>query len=313
MDIFFTTFTAVSTLLIIGILGFWLLSRRIIVGDVLGPLGVLAIDIALPCLIFTNILSNFHPEVYPLWWTLPLWWVFITLFFGIMALASSLISRKTSRREFRFSLFFHNGIFFPLAIIASLFGTESPYLADLFLFTLFYPAFFFNTAPLFFGKRVEVSNLTRLFNPVLVATVVALAFRLTGAHLYVPEFVTSGLKMVGNMSIPLLMIILGGNIFLDMQKQGNPAVLETLKFIGMKNIVFPLITLGVLILLHPPFHIALIIMIQSAVPPITAVPILAEREGGDRAIVNQFMVASFGLSLITLPLMILLFSTYVPK
>jgi predicted permease len=313
MNIFITTFTAVGTLLIIGILGFWLLSRRILVDNVLGPLSVLAIDIALPCLIFTNILTQFNPEKYPLWWTLPFYWIGFTIFFWIMSATSTIIAEKTTHREFRFSLFFHNGIFFPLAIIAEIFGPQSPYMVDLFLYTLFYPAFFFNTAPLFFGKKIHSLNWPRIFNPVLVATVLAVAFTLSGAHQYVPTFITSGLALVGNMAVPLLMIILGGNIFLDMQKSGRLAIKETLKFICIKNIIFPVVTLGVLVLLHPPYYIALIIMIQSAVPPITAVPIVAEREGGDRSIVNQFMVASFGISLITLPLMILLFSRIFPQ
>ncbi len=310
MNILITTFTAVGTLFIIGMLGFWLLSRRILIDNVLGPLSVLAIDIALPCLIFTNILTQFNPEKYPLWWTLPFWWIGVTAFFWIMTSAVSMISRKTSRSEFRFSLFFQNGIFFPLAIIVELYGTHSPYVVDLFFFTLFYPAFFFNTAPLFFGKKVLSLNWVRVFNPILAATILAVAFRLIGVQWFIPEFVVSGMNLVGNMAVPLLMIILGGNIFLDMQKHGPIAVKETLKFISMKNIIFPLVTLGVLILLNPPYYIALIIMIQSAVPPITAVPILAEREGGDRTIVNQFMVASFGISLITIPIMILLFSRF---
>ncbi|MGC9325864.1 MAG: AEC family transporter [Desulfomonilia bacterium] len=310
MNILITTFTAVGTLFIIGILGFWLLSRRILIDNVLGPLGVLAIDIALPCLIFANILRNFHPEKYPLWWTLPVWWIGFTAFTWVMTTVLSTLSRKPTRKEFRFSLFFQNGIFFPLAIIAELYGTESPYVVDLFFFTLFYPAFFFNTAPLFFGKKVQSLNRRAILNPILIATILAVALRLFGFHQFVPEFVVSGMSLVGNMAVPLLMIILGGNIFLDMQKHGRIAVLETVKFISIKNLILPLVTLGVLILLNPPYHIALIIMIQSAVPPITAVPILTEREGGDRTIVNQFMVASFGISLITIPIMILLFSRF---
>jgi len=310
MNLFIATFTAVGTLLVIGLLGFWLLSRRILIENAIGPLSVLAIDIALPCLIFANIIRNFNPEDYSLWWTLPIWWIGFTIFLWVITTVLTVISRKTVRREFRFSLFFHNGIFFPLAIIVELFGTDSTYVVELFLFTLFYPAFFFNTAPLFFGKKVQSLDWSRIFNPILAATVIAIITRLTGAHEFVPVFVVSGLSLVGNMAVPLLMIILGGNIFLDLQKSGKIAVFECLKFVGMKNIVFPLVTLGVLILLSPPYHIALIIMIQSAVPPITAVPILAEREGGDRTIVNQFMVASFGISLITLPVMILLFGRF---
>jgi len=56
MNLFFTTFTAIGTLFIIGLVGFTVLSRRILIGNALGPLSVLAIDIALPCLLFSRFL-----------------------------------------------------------------------------------------------------------------------------------------------------------------------------------------------------------------------------------------------------------------
>ncbi|MGC9323749.1 MAG: AEC family transporter [Desulfomonilia bacterium] len=307
MNLFITTFTAVATLLTIGIVGFWLLSRRILIENLLGPLSVLAIDIALPCLIFVNILQNFDPERYPLWWTLPLWWIAFTGVAGTLSFVSARLSSYPFRREFRFALFFQNGIFFPLAIIAEMYTASSPYLVDLFLFTIFYPAFFFNTAPMFFGKKIRSLDMKRIINPVLGATILAVTLRMAGLHAAVPEFITSGLRLIGAMAVPLLMIILGGNIFIDMQKQDKLNIGETVKFVLLKNIIFPLAVLGVLILVHPPYHISLIVMIQSAVPPITAVPILTEREGGNRAIVNQFMVASFLVSLVTLPLVLALF------
>ena len=55
------------------------------------------------------------------------------------------------------------------------------------------------------------------------------------------------------------------------------------------------------------YLIALIIILQSAIPPITAVPLVTEWVNGDRAIVSQFIVASFAFSLISLPAMIYLF------
>jgi predicted permease len=63
-------------------------------------------------------------------------------------------------------------------------------------------------------------------------------------------------------------------------------------------------------MIRPPYPVALIIVLQSAVPPITAVPIVVERAGGNRNIVNQFMFTSFVLSLATIPLTIYLFGRF---
>jgi predicted permease len=53
-------------------------------------------------------------------------------------------------------------------------------------------------------------------------------------------------------------------------------------------------------------------ILQSAVPPITAVPLFVERFGGNRSLVNQFMFTSFIFSLVTIPCSIYLFRYFFP-
>jgi len=311
VNLFMTTFESVAVLLGMGILGFWIIRRRIVPGDILGLLSPLALDIALPSLIFVNILRNFSPAECPDWWQLPLWWVFFTaVAAGLTFVGMSLSERKT-QREFGVSLFYQNAIFFPLAIIAGTYGDKSPYLAFLFLFTVFYPAFFFSTYHLFFqGKRRRGLNWKKIIHPVLIVTVVAVIIRLVQVQDKVPNFLISILTLLGGMTLPLLMIILGGNIYMDFQKKGRIQIMEIVKFVIIKNIVFPLVFLGIVILLHPAYHIALLILLQGAVPTVTAVPLVTERSGGNRAITNQFLVVSFILSLISIPMMVSLFSTF---
>jgi predicted permease len=307
VSFFVTTFTAVAMLLFIGIVGYWMLSRKVIAGAVLGPLSVLAIDIALPCLTFVGILTNFHPEKDASWWTLPFWWIGTTVFFLVLTFACSTVARGAYRREFKVSLLFQNGIFFPLAIIVEMYGAHSPLLVDLFLFTLLYPAFFFNVSPLFFNKGLKVDP-AKVFNPVLIATVLAMLIRLLNLSGYIPGFLIDGLRLVGAMAVPLLMLVLGGNVYLDMKGNERPAYREIAKFVLMKNLIFPLVTLAMLAILKPGYALAFIIMMQASVPPVTAIPIITEREGGNRNIVNQFMVASFLFALVSMPFMLMLFS-----
>lgn len=77
MDLFITTFESVAVLLGIGIIGFWIIRKKILPGNILGLLSPLALEIALPSLIFVNIISNFEPAEFPDWWQLPLWWGFL--------------------------------------------------------------------------------------------------------------------------------------------------------------------------------------------------------------------------------------------
>jgi len=313
MDLFITTFESVVVLLGIGLIGFWIIKRKIVPGNIIGLLSPLALDIALPCLIFVSLINNFKPQENPTWWQLPLWWGFFTLIALGLTFLFTLISKKETRREFAISLFYQNAIFFPLAIFTGLFSDESVYISFLFIFTIFYAALFFSTYFLFFQKRQKhMLNWKRIIHPVIIATIIALIIRLAEVQYAVPNFIIRILTLLGGMTIPLIMIILGGNIYVDFQKKGKIQSFEIAKFVLIKNILFPIIFLGIILLLKPvlSYSIALIIILQSAVPPITAVPLVTERVNGNRAIVNQFVVFSFAFSLISIPTMIYLLDIF---
>jgi predicted permease len=315
VNIFVVVLQSVLALIGIGILGFWILKRGIIPEHVIVFLSRLAIDIALPCVVFAGIMLNFEPKKMPDWWQLPLWWAAFECVAFLLVLVAKLISQRDTRGEFALSLFFQNGFFFPLIIISGLFGAGSPYVVQLFIFIIFNPVLFFTTAHLFFkksGVTTQKVNMARVVNPVLIATGLAVSMRLMGLEGYLPRFVTTMLTMLGGMTLPLLMIILGGSLYIDFQKKGKIYFGEILKFILLKNFLFPLVFIGLLILLQPSYNIALILFLESAVPPITASPVHIEREEGNVSIANQFILASFAVSVVSIPLMFTLFSMAFP-
>ena len=307
MDLFISTFESVCVLLGLGFLGFLVISRRILPQKALGFLSPLALDIALPSLVFVNIISNFRPAEFTDWWTLPLWWLGFTFFAGTMTGALMFLSAKNSRREFALSLFFQNAFFFPFGIITGLYGAESTYLVSLFLFIMFFPSLFFSTYHLFFNNNGKKLRWERIINNVLIATLAATVIRLAGFNTYIPGFVLSALEMVGNMALPILMIILGGSIYVDFKDKGRLFPLEIAKFLLAKNILFPLATLGCLLLIKPQYDIALLILIESTVPPLTAVPIVVDKAGGNTSLVNQFMFTSFIFSVVSIPFFVSIF------
>jgi len=311
MDLFAITFQSVMILLGIGVFGFLIVQRKVVAEDALGALSNLALYLALPCLVFVNIVSNFSPQETPDWWVLPLWWIVFTGIAAVLTGLFTFVSQKVTRREFAMSLFLHNGLFFPLAILTGMFGASSPYIVSLFLFMMLYPAFLFNIYPFFFRKNEKNKiNLRRIFNVVFISTLIALIIRLANVETYIPSVVVSILTMLGAMTVPLLMLVIGGSLSLTFQRKGTIYGQEIAKFVVMKNIMFPLVFLGVLFIIRPPYHIALLLMLQSAVPPVTALPMFTKRVGGNQSIVNQFLLGSFIVSLVTIPVMISLFTVF---
>jgi len=316
-NIFVTVLESVLILLGIGAIGFWITRRGIVPENILGVLSRLAIDIALPSLIFASILINFSPDEFPDWWQLPLWWLLFTTFTLVLSLITMFVSQKDTRGEFAMNLFFQNGLFFPIIIISGVFGTDSLYLPQLFIFILLHPVMVFSTYQLFFRKyQKNALQWNRIFNPILFATILAIVVQLFNGREYLPNFVESIFEIMGNMALPLIMIILGGSLYLDFHQGGKFYIKEISKFLVIKNIVFPLACLGFLLLLREfidlQYSIALLFILQSAVPPITGTPIMTERGGGNKSISNQFVFSSFVFSVVSIPLMFWAFDQYFP-
>jgi predicted permease len=283
--------------------GFTLVARRVLPGAALKALVPLALDIALPCTIFIHITRRFDPAATPGWWHLPLWWALFTAAAFALTMTVGTIVRPRHRNEFTATLFYQNALFFPMVILPRICPDTAPCLVYLFLFTVPFSAFFFGTAPLFFTRTSPANGRLKSFNPVVVATLLAVVLRLTGTHAFVPESAYGIIELLGGMAIPLLMLVIGGNLFIDSQQRRKVAVAEVAWFVTTKCVLFPLIALALLALLRPSYPLALIILLQSAVPPITAMPLVAERGGGDKTVVNQFLVATFAAAVVTLPIM----------
>lgn len=217
------------------------------------------------------------------------------------------------------SLLFQNGIFFPLLIITGLFPEQAAsYIVLLFLFIFLQPSLIFGTYSLFFRRKARTPAVSwkRILNPVLVVTVVGIAIGLAGVSQNIPPFLIMVLTLIGGMAIPLFMLILGGNIYNDLIGRGTEATRiyagEVVKFTLIKMLLFPMVFLGLLIWIRPDYPVAFIIVLEAALPPITAIPIFAERGGGNRAITSQFIVATFVFSTVSIPAIIYLFSLFFP-
>ncbi len=311
MNIFLSTLQAVGVLLGIGIVGFYILSRKIVPKSILKVLSPLVIDVGMPCFVFANILQNFNKDTISDWWQYPLWWVLFTILFLILTIVSLQFIKKKNRGDFGIALFYPNAVFVPIAVIAGLFGTNDPMMAKLFLFVIIYPAFFFNTFFYFFKKNnLYQKKIKNIFNPILVSTIIAMIVTLAGLQSKVPNFIIETCKLIGNISLPLIMIYIGGNIYVDFQNRQKIQVKELIVFLILKNLVFPFVVLALLIIIRPDPSVAFLILLLSAVPPITAIAIIGKEYNRNIALINQFLVSSFIFSIITIPVFVYIFNYY---
>ncbi len=306
MQIFFSTMSTILGLLVIGFVGFIIVYKKIVDQRIFSFLSILSLEISLPAMIFSDLVLKFDPVVQKNWFLFPLWWLLTTIFLLILSYIFKFLSPVEHRKEFFVSLLFQNGIFFPLAIFSTI-GKFETYKVDLFLFTIFYAAFLFNTFSFFFTGNLKNIDRAKTFHPVFIATLLAIIMKLTSFSVYIPKFIISAFLMLGVMTIPLLILILGGNIYIDLKNTKEIYFKTVTIFVIVKNFIFPLLTLLILWILKIGENISIIILLQSAVPPITALPILVERNNGNKIISNQIIFFSFLVSPFSIAFFIFLF------
>ena len=305
---------AIILLLGIGAVGFFMLSRNIVSPDILSYLSILALEVSLPLYVFATLLEQFDPVADPYWWTFPLWWVFFAAVTLALSLLLGRIFAADIRREATAALYLYNPLFVPLAVIAGLYGTSSVHVAELFLFTMFSVTFYFNFYPVLFRRRSGAASKKtfspdwkKLFNPLIRTTLFTMIIVFLGLDAWIPAVAVSIARRVGDLAFTLVMLTLGGYIYLDMRKAGKIRWGQVVRFVAAKNLLFPAAFLCILYALKPADNIGLILILSAAAPPVSTIPILTGRQNGDVAASNQFLVGSFLFSILSIPLMITLF------
>lgn len=311
MDTFYSTFEAVAILFAIGLIGFSLISKKILPLAVLSAISPLLLEVSLPALSFVKVFKHFKVEQVDKIILYPASWIVFTFFAFLLAHLFKRVARKNIQGEFGMSLFFQNAAFIPLILIDRLYGKDSFHLVNLFLFTILYSPFFFNFYHIFFESKGEKIKWRKVFHPVVVATLAAVVLVLLRLTHLTPVFIIGALTMVGGMAIPLLMIIVGGNVYVDFQNSNKFDFFEVAKFILVKNFIFPVIAIAALYLLKLDYELSLIIFLQAAVPPLMAIPIFAMRMGRNVAIVNQYILGSLAFSIVSIPIMFGLFNRFI--
>lgn len=155
------------------------------------------------------------------------------------------------------------------------------------------------------SRRISLSNLKNLLSPPLIAIVLAIVFIAAGIH--IPAVLSSALTAVGNTSMPLALIYIGGVLCTSDIK---PVLKCGELYTGMtvKMIALPVAFYTLMVLMGLRADMAGTLAFMVALPGIELVPMLAKTNGsdGDYA-VCAIMLTTIG-SLITLPIVSLCIS-----
>jgi predicted permease len=155
-----------------------------------------------------------------------------------------------------------------------------------------------NMAAVWALARHSESDVLRemLRNPLLLATLSGLAFNFSGLTL--PEPVSATLSRLGAASIALSLIAVGASLSLDRLNIARTALIY---FTLVKMVLLPLATLGLARLTGLSGLGLQIALLFAALPTASSAYVLAQRMGGNGAVVAAAITIGTMLSAISIP------------
>lgn len=267
-------------------------------------LGGFVVNFTYPLLIFVNIIKHFPEVGEAKWYLLPLYEYLIIGGSFIVAYIYLIFDRSIKyKKEFLFMSSFQNTSFLPLVIVANLFPEDiaGRYFIYIFLFDMFFGAGIISTAKILFQRDGRGFEWKKLISPPLISVLLSLTFIYTGWSKSIPPLILNIFYHVGNISIPLSLLVLGGIIYFSIRESPKIDFSYALKGSFLKLIVIPTFALLVIKIIPMSDTLKFLIIIESAVPTAMNVTILSRLYGGNYKIQSQATVIMYLLSLITLP------------
>ncbi len=313
MDFFFTfkfSALAIAEIFLIGLCGFALAKKGIISAEGLKVLSRLVVELTLPALIFSRLLRDFNFQRFPNWWLFPVISFGLALFGLVIGYLFLKADKSLSQKnEFLGLITFQNSGYLPLALAATILPASeaNQMFIHIFLFLLGFNALIWSFGVHLLSRHKEKRfEFASLFTPPLLATLVALLIIFLKAESFIPRIILKPLAMLGDCTIPLGLMIVGGSLaFASTKSEIKNKVLINLGF--AKLIILPTLVFLFIIWIKPPRLIGLLLLMQAAMPSATSLSIIARRYSADCDFINQSILFTHLISLITIPLFLSLF------
>jgi len=307
MNIFSTTLSQMAFLFTLIVIGFLLAKGKVVSSDAAGILAKLENNLFIPALVMNTFIQNFTVErLQSAWQPLVASFVILAAAIPLAILSSKLCTRDGYLQKiYTYGLCFSNFAFMGNAVVSALFP-------DIFLeyliFTLpLWMMIYLWGAPSLLiadsGRQTLKQRLKAFANPMFIAMVIGIIIGLTGISL--PDWTNSVLSSSAACMSPIAMLLTGITVAnIDLKKAFTDGQIYLISLIRL--IVFPLIFLGIFMLLPLPETIVICAICSLAMPLGLNTIVIPSAYGKDTSAAAAMAIISHILSCITIPLVVLL-------
>lgn len=294
----------VISLFLIMLLGVYGSKRNIITDEINRGLTEILLKITLPLMIVSSFVFTFDESMEK---NITKTFIYAFLTFVIVAIISYLflIPIKSKKRKIlQFANVFSNCGFIGFPIMESIYGFEGVIYTS--IFNMYFAIFTWTYGIMIFTGKVTLKEIKKvLLNPCVIA--VYLGVFIMKFNIQVPVVIYSTIKIVGSMTSPLSMIIVG--VILS-----KANIKENLKdwtiYYGsiIKLLIIPILLYLITLIINDNSKVANTMLILSAMPAAAMTSILAENFNKEKEYAAVIVFFTTLISLITFPIILKLIS-----
>ena len=308
ISLFQTTSMAMLEILLLGACGFFLIKKKIINEEGLRLLSKLVIELFLPVFIFSQFMQNFSFSLFSNWLFFPFLCIAISLVglvIGIIFIKIFRVSKdRHEKRQLLSLLMFQNSGYLPLILSATLLPQDiaGGMFIYIFLFLLGFNLTIWSFGVWFLrGKSLKQFELGSLFSPPVLAILISLVIVFLRIDRIMPQVIINVSEMLGRCTLPLAMIVVGGNLaIIPITKEINKRAVTMVLLV--KLFILPLLALLTLLYFKISGPIGFLLILEAAVPCATSLSLITRHYQLEDKLINQGIFFTHILSLITIPI-----------
>jgi predicted permease len=282
---------------------FILRKRNMVSNRVAGDLSTLLLYVTQPLLTIHSFIRPFDMAIVRNILLILLMTFIIHTLFYVISMFMFRRQPENKAKVLRFMVVFSNAGYMCFPILQAMFGSIGVLYGavycvgfNLFVWTVGI-AIYKKDAGAFSAKNI-------LLNPSTVSVVIAFIIFALSLHRYIPAFAVDTLNVLGSMTSPVSMFVIGVRLADVKWKEffnDGQMYLAT----AVRLLVAPMVALGIAKLLGFSGYAVTVPYMACAMPAATATAIFAEKFGGDSVYASKCVVVSTILSIITIPAMIM--------
>lgn len=287
---------------VIMFVGYLARKKGVITPDVTKSLSEVLVNITSPLMIFTSFQFAFSGDMLRSAGKVLLFSLFIHLFSLLLGLVIYNRYPKPVRTILRFTTTFSNCGFMGLPLLQGIYGKIGVFYSSIYI-AVFNVLLWTVGVVIFTGQQRQTNFRSVLLNPNILAVLLGLTTFLFSIKISGPFY--SGLEMIGGMTAPLSMLVIGSILAgVRIKEVFSGFALYYGAFIRL--LAIPGLTLLITDLCNLAPILQGVCVLSAAAPAATVTAIFAERHNGDSPFASRIVFFSTVLSLFTLPLFMLL-------